>query len=71
MNFAEWSGLTVSILVAIDLTLREIKVPKRCTGVLLLQMVPFFQRDTLFSLMIMFIEKRLPLLYRGTIHLLR
>ena len=30
-------------------------------GVLLLQMVPFFQRGTLFSLIIMFVEKRVPL----------
>ncbi len=29
-------------------------------GVLLLQMVPFFQRGTLFSLISMFMEKRVP-----------
>ncbi len=37
-------------------------------GVLLLQMVPFFQRGTLFSLIIMFMKKRVPLRDRGTIH---
>ncbi len=37
-------------------------------GVLLLQMVPFYHRGTLFSLIIMFIEKRVPLPDRGTIH---
>ena len=37
-------------------------------GVLLLQMVPFFQRGTLFSLVIMFVEKGVSLQDRGTIH---
>ncbi len=41
-------------------TLREKRVPKRCPrpGVLLLQMVLFFHRGTLFSLISMFIEKK-------------
>ncbi len=37
-------------------------------GVLLLQMVPFFQRGTLFSLIITFVEKRVPLWDRGPFH---
>ncbi len=35
---------------------------------LLLQIVPFFHRGNLFPLIIMFIEKRVPLQNRGTVH---